>query len=320
MILIISIDQDDTTSEVIRWLAKFGTPYYRINEYDLINAIDWNLNTGEITLRHEQRIINIHEITAYWYRKGNFRFQQLIDGASESKLLKATEALIQSETKALSYALHSQLKELKGLSNYNFAKVNKLEVLRLAQSFGLRIPNTKILSEKTKLLEFLHQTNGLITKVMDTPIDYYGDVFWMPNYTEKISDEQLDKIPKQFGASLFQEMVEKKYEIRSVFFRGDFYSMAIFSQLDQQTSVDFRHYNFEKPNRTVPYLLPNAEKEQLSKLMAALNLDFGSIDLIVDKQGNHVFLEINPVGQFGMTSYPCNYYLEKKVAQYLSSN
>jgi hypothetical protein len=30
-----------------------------------------------------------------------------------------------------------------------------------------------------------------------------------------------------------------------------------------------------------------------------------------------VFLEINPVGQFGMVSHPCNYYLEKRIAQNL---
>lgn len=54
--------------------------------------------------------------------------------------------------------------------------------------------------------------------------------------------------------------------------------------------------------------------------MNSLNLNTGSIDLIVDTQDNYYFLEINPVGQFGMVSQPCNYYLEKKVAEYLVQN
>jgi hypothetical protein len=33
--------------------------------------------------------------------------------------------------------------------------------------------------------------------------------------------------------------------------------------------------------------------------------------------GREVFLEVNPVGQFGMVSAPCNYHLEKKVAELL---
>jgi hypothetical protein len=35
------------------------------------------------------------------------------------------------------------------------------------------------------------------------------------------------------------------------------------------------------------------------------------------KKGEYVFLEVNPIGQFGMVSAPCNYNLEKKIAQYL---
>ena len=33
-----------------------------------------------------------------------------------------------------------------------------------------------------------------------------------------------------------------------------------------------------------------------------------------------IFLEVNPVGQFGMTSSPCNYSLEKKIAQHFYNN
>ena len=93
--------------------------------------------------------------------------------------------------------------------------------------------------------------------------------------------------------------------------------MAIFSQNDPQTQMDFRRYQFEKPNRYVPYKLPKVLEGQLSALMQALDLDTGSIDLIRASDGRFVFLEVNPVGQFGMVSVPCNYYLEKKVAERL---
>ena len=39
--------------------------------------------------------------------------------------------------------------------------------------------------------------------------------------------------------------------------------------------------------------------------------------MIQSDKNELVFLEINPVGQFGMVSSPCNYYLEKKVASKL---
>jgi len=39
--------------------------------------------------------------------------------------------------------------------------------------------------------------------------------------------------------------------------------------------------------------------------------------MIRARNGDFIFLEINPVGQFGMTSIPCNYFLEKKIAEHL---
>ena len=51
--------------------------------------------------------------------------------------------------------------------------------------------------------------------------------------------------------------------------------------------------------------------------MKKVGLNTGSIDLIQSTDGQIYFLEINPAGQIGMTSKPCNYYLEKKIALYL---
>ena len=93
--------------------------------------------------------------------------------------------------------------------------------------------------------------------------------------------------------------------------------MAIFSQNDKQTKVDFRNYNDNKPNRYVPYVLPKNIELKITQLMQKLDLNTGSVDLIKNHDGNYVFLEINPVGQFGMVSEPCNYYLEKIIAEYL---
>ena len=53
--------------------------------------------------------------------------------------------------------------------------------------------------------------------------------------------------------------------------------------------------------------------------MEKVELETGSIDMILTKDGKYVFLEINPVGQFGMVSYPCNYFLEKAIAKTLIS-
>ena len=54
--------------------------------------------------------------------------------------------------------------------------------------------------------------------------------------------------------------------------------------------------------------------------MQKAHLTTGSIDLIKSVDGEYIFLEINPIGQFGMVSNPCNYPLERKVAEWLVKN
>lgn len=48
--------------------------------------------------------------------------------------------------------------------------------------------------------------------------------------------------------------------------------------------------------------------------MNNLKLKNGSIDIIRGVDNNYYFLEVNPVGQFGMVSNPCNYNIEEKFA------
>ena len=93
--------------------------------------------------------------------------------------------------------------------------------------------------------------------------------------------------------------------------------MAIFSQKDLQTAVDFRQYNDICPNRFVPCKLTDAEIKKIDQFMRKIDLNCGSLDFIRTKDGQLVFLEVNPTGQFGMVDFPCNYGLHKKVAETL---
>ena len=60
--------------------------------------------------------------------------------------------------------------------------------------------------------------------------------------------------------------------------------------------------------------------EKIRKFMNLVNMNSGSLDVILTPSGEYVFLEVNPVGQFWQVSYPCNYNLEKKVAEYLCNH
>jgi ATP-GRASP peptide maturase of grasp-with-spasm system len=194
---------------------------------------------------------------------------------------------------------------------------NKLQILSLAAELGLKIPPTLITNQKNVVLESqFYKEQALICKSMNETTFIRNNNKVYMSYTSRVTGDQIDIPAERFPLSLFQKQISKAYEIRTFFCDGKFYSMSIFSQMDETTSVDFRKYNLKNPNRCDPYRLPATIERKLKKLFRSLDLNCGSVDLI-RSDGEYYFLEINPTGQFGMLDIPCNYDLHKIVAETL---
>ena len=61
---------------------------------------------------------------------------------------------------------------------------------------------------------------------------------------------------------------------------------------------DWRRYDLEHTPHLV-HELDSTVAAKVGELMRRMGLCFGSLDFIVTPEGEHVFLEVNPVGQFG---------------------
>lgn len=322
MILLFSITNDQTTTEVIRWLNKFSfTDIVRLNA-DEPNYKFHSYRNSKILVEYCGSLIDLQSNIVSWYRKGKLLFTKNVDISEIDDFFsdggEFVKGNIYGDLRVLSSFFYELIEE-QGYSlgfNYN-SSINKLTTMKLAEAVGLNVPNSHIITSESSLLEILDKEESVITKSVSDGVYLFHKGMAHYSYTEKISRENIEDLPEAFFPSLVQNLVEKEYEVRSFYLEGEFFSMAIFSQNDDQTSVDFRKYNTANPNRTVPYILPRKEEEKLIQLFKKLGLNTGSVDLIKDINGNYIFLEINPVGQFSMVSYPCNYYLEKKVSQLL---
>jgi len=214
--------------------------------------------------------------------------------------------------------LYYKLSEVRSLGDYFKSDPNKIVILEKALNFGINIPNTIITDKKSELLKFKKVYKKIVSKAIGESI-FFADTYsgQILNYTNNFTNQDIKKLNKEFQLSLFQEKIRKKYELRIFFLDDEFYSMAIFSQNDSKTETDFRRYNFKNPNRTVPYNLPTDIKSKLNALRLSLNLNSGSIDMAVNQRNEYIFFEINPVGQYGMTSIPCNYNIDKIISHFL---
>lgn len=330
MILIQSQDFDISTNDVIEWLLASKVSYVRLNVEDKSvhpDSLQFDSeNNVQMVIKAGDKRICSSEITAYWHRRGSVgthfhssKFDFLKENMNQELVSDFKENLY-TESHTLGTFLNHRLTETKiKLGHPHRATINKLKMLSEALKAGLDVPATLITRNKAELEKFAAENGELVTKSILNNVFFHYDKESLISYTEEIDEERMAEIPETFYYSLFQAKIPKRLELRIFYLRGKFYAMGIFSQLDDQTTVDFRKYNYEKPNRTVCYQLPQPIEQKLTVLMDALGLDTGSIDMIVGNDGRYVFLEVNPVGQFAMVSRPCNYPLEKYIADYLIS-
>lgn len=310
MCLIISVDRDHATDEVIDWLDFLQSKFKRIN-------VTQDIEKEEICLSLDHEIDIKSDNGKGWLRKDG-RFREL----------EAYKEMLVDESFDLTHYLYLELgtlrklyfrdKKTKWLGNPQTFHVSKMDVLDNALRAGVTIPKSFVINTKRKLIEVFEKCNGkIITKSLtDVPRFKRNEKYYSP-LTTKVEKEDIDALPDTFFPTLIQEQIEKEFEVRSFYIEGEFFSAAIFSQSDDQTKVDFRKYNYKSPNRLVPYSLPKEVETKLDTLFKMCNINTGSVDLIKGLDKTFYFLEINQGGQFSMISRPCNFRLDRDIAQRL---
>ncbi|MEF9987353.1 MAG: grasp-with-spasm system ATP-grasp peptide maturase [Bacteroidales bacterium] len=315
MILIFSYVGDISTDLVVEWLNFYQYPVYRINS-SLFFESKVSIDINNQNLLIDGQIIQLNKINAIWFRKFGLKKDFKYFKIKNINFKYAFQ--LHEEHRIVFDTLLYILKDKHWLTNPDKSQLNKGKVLLDALKCGLMVPRSIFTNNRNDALGFLSHSEGIYKSAYDSVfIDKNNSTYTM--YTKCVNHKTLTSrtLPDIFSTSLIQSKISKQYEIRIFFLRGTFYSMAIMSQNDTQTRDDFRNYNWERPNRTIPYKLPPKIENKLKRLLLITGLNCASIDMIYDSNGEYIFLEINPVGQFGMIDFPCNYNLNKKIAQEL---
>ena len=321
MILIASETHDFSTDEVCEWLNYYNIEYLRINE----NSSDYSF---EIFTENNQfiskfitkdKIYFLSDFSVVWFRRGcfdfqfdkNFRINCFENDRNNFDATISIKNFCRQEFDYISEYLYNYLyKNAKCINIPKRYNVNKLLALEYATKAGLLVPQTLITKNKNSIDKV---SNKLITKSI-SDWDYKGlNEYHLPFFTQQINKNQ---IPTNFFYSLFQQQVEKCFEVRTFIWDNKTYSAAIYAPPENTAAkTDFRSdYDGIK---IVPYQLPQDIENKLLQLMQMLELESGSVDFIVDNELNFYFLEINPVGQFDFIDKACNYNLAKIIAETL---
>jgi glutathione synthase/RimK-type ligase-like ATP-grasp enzyme len=168
--------------------------------------------------------------------------------------------------------------------------------LRVAQEVGLDIPRTLISNCPQEVRRFVDRVGAdrVIYKSFSAT-----ETEWRE--TRLLREDALAVLEHvRYAPVIFQEYVEADVDLRVTVVGDEIFPAAIYSQ-ETSYAVDFRmdiaHARIEATS------LPEAVDAGLRALMRRLGLVYGAIDLRRTPDGRHVFLEINPAGQFLFVEY-----------------
>lgn len=177
---------------------------------------------------------------------------------------------------------------------------NKFYQLEAAKATGIRIPNTLITNDPEQLKEFCATSGTEVVAKMLTQLtaSMQGTDFFM--YTSKVTADDLEDADLLSDCPMtFQEYITKAYELRIIYIDGNFFTGKIDSSASKYGQVDWRK---SRPGEVAweQYELPKDMEKQLVSFMNRIGLIYGAIDMIRSSDGEYVFLEVNPIGEWGM--------------------
>ncbi|AOT08658.1 hypothetical protein [Pseudoalteromonas luteoviolacea] len=175
----------------------------------------------------------------------------------------------------------------------------KLKQLSVALLSGLKIPKTISSNDPEKIREFIESNSKkTIYKTFSGIHDWEEErkIFRQHATTITLKDLPEDEMLK-LSSGIFQEYIEKEYELRILYLNGRFICAKIEADKDGEGKHDWRAA-VKTGLKIHPYTLPNEVCIMLEKFMKSLNLVTGSIDMIKSIDGEYIFLEVNESGQF----------------------
>jgi len=300
MVLIISNTQDLTSDFVVRELKRRNLPFARLNTDEFPTK-----GYGLATFGHpeeSQRVIHFvnrdvpldfDHITAVLYRRPVTPIVDLKIKDVPTKRFCEDESY--DFLRGLWYSLDCHwISDPLAIRKSE----HKIYQLKVAQSLSFNIPKTVITNDPVQVENFFHACpNGIIIKPLY--LGFINDPEKPQNiFTNLVTEEDLNDIDSvRIAPSIFQEKINKKFDIRVTIVGDRVFAAKIEVDELPPNIPDWRFAPIEKLRHS-NYDLPLDVEKSCLDLIECLGLDFGAIDLALDHNGNHIFFEINPNGQW----------------------
>ncbi len=299
VVLIVTYSEDnECVQRVIDAVSARGGIAHRFDTdhfpTDCRIASRYDGDEDHLLLRSRDVELDLRTVSAIWYRRA--AIGQRIPNAMEPQLRRSAI----DESKATVYGLIASLEgfHLDHVHRVRRAEHKQLQ-LQIAREVGLRIPRTLLTNDPDAVRAFAREcADGMVMKTLTSFSVYAGsrEQVVFTNRIEAADLEHLDDL--RYGPAVFQQRLPKALELRSTIVGDRVFTAAIDSQQSARAAVDWRREGIGFMDRWDRYDLPAEIEQRLLQLMRRLGLNYGAADLILTPEGDLVFLEVNPNGEF----------------------
>lgn len=291
-IVIFSHARDEHAQAVLRCLPGNCTPLI-IDLRDFGCGLVGSLNPsvqGGVSLRLPSgEGVCLQSVQSVWWRRPTYL-------SAPNKCEERYKSFLECEQKQFLDGLISLMP--KGVKFFNHPDVHakmdrKAYQLWCATEVGFLIPATCITSDSVTAAEFLDKVGETIYK------SFWGtEEFWQP--TRRVDSDIIGNLHLlSMGPVIFQEYVDGRRDIRVTFVDG--YVEAVAFDLNQSRyKYDVR---IDTKIEAVKYSLPPDVVDKVCKFCTNAGLNYAAIDLRERTDGEFVFFEVNPAGQFLYLDY-----------------
>jgi glutathione synthase/RimK-type ligase-like ATP-grasp enzyme len=184
----------------------------------------------------------------------------------------------------------------------------KVNQLLAARQEGLRTPRTLITNDSQAVRAFAAEGSPLIYKRLGTaPRPLTATKELRPRDLER-----LDVLPN--CPAIFQERIDARADIRVTIMGMNMYA----AEIDSQAGASPLDWRFDHTVRFRPHCLDEVVQKQLLALMRRLGLLYGAADFRLTSEGEYIFLEVNPGGQYLFVEFLAGVDLTERMAEFLA--
>jgi len=294
-VLVITNDHDSHANAVIAELHKRSVSVFRFQPEDFPRACSISIAIrdgrieGEIHTGYHR--VAFDDICAAWFRRSRNEFAEPPNLTSER-----LDNYVRAQSSATVIAMCEGLRTMWVGEPHRLRRA-EIKALQLAEAAnaGLATPTTLISNDPARASAFVDAL-GDTTECAIKPLiavgvtDEHG--YRLPFTTTLPAGYPLDSVA--LAPNIFQPYIDKAFELRCVVIGDSIFCARINSQADDVTRTDWRAGKREHEI----FALPEHVAAAIRRLMASFGLNFASMDLIVTPEGEFVFLELNPNGQW----------------------